>query len=567
MKLGNRKQNRATILILAIVTLLVLPMTAIAHTDEFKLLEVIPDGALFNTWNETTAKNWHPQNVSNVKSYNFSCNGSSDGTAEFTLNETHVYDRAWGYYEVQSNRSQLNVGHIFAYNNSNDWIGFLINQTGAGAYIVHWNGSTLHYFNATNGNWSNYTFAYDYTNYEPTNETHTHEYVDSWLAVKYVYNRYCGVKIKFWTEPAFENEPTEWQIDINHTNLTYPNSVKQGLLAHVPGAYEAQRSHSLYRRIVNWNCSYTLESGVPAMEVPIYQTSEFVDTITEIMEFDDDVWNQTAAIKAYFNMFNVESMYRYNQVNTPHTDANDTIFYYALALTGVSGYFDEFGPDAAEFLPNNMLWFSVEATNDGTDHYNDSCFLMFDVNGDGDYNLTDKAYWVSGNDTDAEFASFTGNTTDTTPRFFAWVDYDVNHLHAYRPYKWYHFLIDADELANVNQWMNFTCVCLNWDNASDDFPTYYDIWNNWDELTCYYNTTDLDTKLEMLEGPNCTSIDNESSWGLFRFSSTAGDVSGWGTPNEPIYTTIANTLRVFVYAVFVLALIGLVMASVSKWGK
>lgn len=527
MKRDNFRLMKASIV--ATILILLFASPALAQTGSLAVFENCADGELINNWVENASIQWNPQNESGDCRYEWNCTGSEDGYGT-TINETTGH-RWFGYTEVQSNDTSILTGPIIAYNNSEDYLCILMNQSAETIYICHYNGSFT-YYDATNDTWS--TNMSNVTNYDTEDEQWYWEYASDYCSMKWLYNRYNGsINFKAWTGAAMSyTEPTSWLIDVNSDLFKYSSDVSEGLVA----ADEMDEAAEVYfRRIMFWNLTYELDetSGKPLISVPLYSAVTFFDEMGEMFEYADSFYNATTAVINFFNMFDLESWMEYPaEVDESAYDQNDTVYVFSLMLTQFKAFVEDvWGDEAAYFAPDNLLFIAVEACTDGSDDDGDYCLIQFDSDQDGDYEDWEKSYMISGNYSSDTATSYTGIVADEEPTFYVLGDKQNSSdniiMHRFASYAWYLFLINPDYILtsdggdpiDVDDYVNISIVIGDYNGTK--VPADIQVWQGWNETTCDLNHSYGNSSAEFLSG--LANITTEDNWGLLWLDPEGGD--------------------------------------------
>jgi len=576
-----RKMNAkvgASVLATVLFLMMLLP-TSIAQTGSLAVFENCADGALVATWTENATDQWAPQNSSGDTRYKFNCTGVADGYG--TVVNTTSGHRWFGYTEVQTNDTDLMVGPIFGYNGTEDYMCVMLDQAADSIFIAKYTGDFA-YFNTTDGSWEDERT--NGTDYDGGGETYYWEYVGNYSMMKWIYNSEPGqLNFKTWTGAAMGNEPTNWLINITHTNLSYSSDISQGLFSYND---KAEQMEAYFRRIMFWNLTYDTSAsanpdftGRPQIDVPIYDAATFATEMASLFTMNDSAYNATTAVKDFLNLFDLQSFMRFPaSLNETVDDQNDTIYVYSVLLNEVADAVDESFPAFPDnfTVPDNLLYIVVEDTTDGSDHANDYCLLQFDCDADGTYEDWEKSYYVVGNYSTDTYASYTGNTSDgeVSLNMFGWVSNSSSlvRIHRFDDYKFYHFLIDPDQLlvsdggsaVGVNDEMGFSLVISNYNETGGTAPEL-SVWHAWEETDGYNHN---DSRGSPYSDDLLGNATNEDLWGLMLFSSTAGnETTMYSSPaasSDSLATTISVLLRAIIYFVLILALMGFVVGVLSK---
>jgi hypothetical protein len=300
---------------------------------------------------------------------------------------------------------------------------------------------------------------------------------------------------------------------------------------------------------------------------PTINCFDVYDIYDEYADFEpNDLYNTTQLLKTYVNLWDLQVIYSeefYDGALLPYNQ-NDSVYHFSLMFTDTRDFYESmFGPGLPDDFPDNMLMLHSFVPIDGTSNDSDFMLLRIDTDNNDVYDSYDYAIWSN----DSDLILYQG-WTPFTDTFFA----DMWSGGVYTG--------DFGEVFRDKQYYEWQ-VFINWDmiyNGSSGERIGEDIcrmsigWYDYDtdemSLLQDYCPTDDASPYPATDDPDFSTTNDSSNWLYFQVDTS---ISGepMADPEDPPAATslIDNVMGVvwaMIYAVFVLALIGFVMLTLSK---
>jgi hypothetical protein len=557
-----------------------------AQTDSLVVWENIADGALTSEWVENETADWKPQNDSGIWEYN--CSVTAD--VSFTFNETVNADRWFDTFEVTSDDSEAGVGSVMV-NNLTSYYAivyyYVSTDHGPGGPQCHLMCYDTDHFDYWNGT----GFESNASNASDLDNDWEKEYsAGDFYRVKVMWDFHstigCSLHFKLW-DPSGDEYP-EWMVDLefpNHPSIT-TTTFKSGLF--VDSRYDLDASETDFRRIFFWDIEYDLYAPIlPTVNeyiaCPTINCFDVYDIYDEYADFEpDDFYNTSQLFKEYVNLWDLQVIYSeefYDGALLPYNQ-NDSVYLFSLMFTDTRDFYESmFGPGLPDDFPDNMLMIHGYVPIDGTSNDSDFMLLRIDTDNNDVYDSYDYAVWS--NDTDLILYH---GWTPFTDAFFAdmWSGgvYTGDFGEVFRDklyYEWQVF-INWDKIYNGSSGErvgdDLCRMSIGWydqDTALTSEMVFMQDYDRTDDVNPYPATDGMDFD----DDPVFLDFNDSSNWLYFQVDTS---ISGepMADPEDPLteaeeFTANLDGLTAILYAfvqvIFILGLIGLIMASITKWGK
>jgi hypothetical protein len=290
----------------------------------------------------------------------------------------------------------------------------------------------------------------------------------------------------------------------------------------------------------------------------------------------DDIYNQTQLFKTYINLWDLDVIYTEDFYGATGNQ-NDSTYVFSLMMTNARAFFEDmFGPGIPDDFPDNIFSMEVYNTPDASQNESDYMLLRIDTDNNDVYDSYDYAIWS--NDTDLiTYQGWTPFTTD----FFAdmyggpvWAD-EFGEVFRDDTYFMWYVTINWDMIYNGSSGErvgdDLCRMSIGWYDNDTDVMLLLQDYDPTDDANPYPATDGRNASRD----PTWQTFNDSSNWLYFQVDTS---ISGepMADPEDPLteaeeFTANLDGLTAILYAfvqvIFILGLIGLIMASITKWGK